>query len=111
LHSIKQRKFQVQYLLKWKGYPHSCNSWEPAEHLNNCSLLIREYEEEQVGLKSGKKGTQLDTIVGSFKNGTEIIFIMKWKDLNECTLMSSKIANYAYTQAVIKFYEDRISWD
>ena len=52
------------------------------------------------------KRVELDKIVGAFEDG-ELIFMLQWKGTNLWTLMSSKIANLAYTQAVIQFYEDR----
>ena len=30
---------QLKYLIKWKGYPHSQNTWEATQNLANCSLL------------------------------------------------------------------------
>lgn len=33
---------QVQYLLKWKGYSHDDNTWEPEEHLS--ADLISDFE-------------------------------------------------------------------
>ncbi|KAF1756133.1 hypothetical protein GCK72_012586 [Caenorhabditis remanei] len=33
----------VEYLIKWRGYPSSENTWEPATHLN-CKDLVEEYE-------------------------------------------------------------------
>ncbi|VDM44502.1 unnamed protein product [Toxocara canis] len=35
---------RVHYLVKWKGYPMSENTWEPPTNLVNCKELIREYE-------------------------------------------------------------------
>jgi hypothetical protein len=32
-----------RYLVKWKGYPHSENTWEPLKHLSNCRLLLQEF--------------------------------------------------------------------
>uniref|UniRef100_A0A914WZ15 Chromo domain-containing protein n=1 Tax=Plectus sambesii TaxID=2011161 RepID=A0A914WZ15_9BILA len=37
----------VRYLLKWKGYPSSANTWEPPQHLANCSSLIADFEQSQ----------------------------------------------------------------
>jgi hypothetical protein len=37
---------KLHYLIKWKGYPTSDNSWEPAENVQ-AKELIKEYKEEQ----------------------------------------------------------------
>jgi len=37
---IRKRLF---YLVKWKGYPVSENSWEPVSHLTNCKDLIVQF--------------------------------------------------------------------
>ncbi|CAG9805916.1 unnamed protein product [Chironomus riparius] len=95
-----------QYLLKWRDYP---NSWESVDNCSNCIDLIKEYEEERIQVKTGMKNVELDQIIGAFQN-RELIFILQWKGTSFCTLMSSKIANHAYTQAVIQFYEDRFIW-
>jgi hypothetical protein len=34
---------QLQYLLKWKGYPESDNTWEPASQVHSPEL-IKQYE-------------------------------------------------------------------
>jgi hypothetical protein len=33
-----------RYLVKWKGYPHSENTWEPRQNLRNCSSLLRQFQ-------------------------------------------------------------------
>ncbi|XP_070494353.1 chromobox protein homolog 3-like [Chironomus tepperi] len=103
------RNGKVEYFLKWKGYPDSENSWEPMENLN-CPELIQAFEEQHSKSETQKGSVNFEKIVGAFKDANDIIFVMKWKGTDECTLMSSKIANVAYTQQVIKFYEERISW-
>ncbi len=32
-HQCQGRRKQLQYLIKWKGYPESNNTWEPADHV------------------------------------------------------------------------------
>ena len=32
-----------RYLVKWKGYPHSENTWEPKEHLTNCQTALQRF--------------------------------------------------------------------
>lgn len=40
------------YLVKWKGYPESENTWEPTTHLQNCQQKLREYHQRS---KKGKR--------------------------------------------------------
>ena len=40
---LRKRLF---YLVKWKGYPISDNSWEPAYHLLNSKELIQEFHSQ-----------------------------------------------------------------
>ncbi|XP_019894582.2 heterochromatin protein 1-like [Musca domestica] len=42
----RRRNGRIEYLLKWKGYPETQNTWERKEHLN-CSALLRKFEKEQ----------------------------------------------------------------
>src|SRR5712672_1903346 len=38
-HRMFGRRRQVQYLIKWKGYPHSDNTWEPSENVHADELV------------------------------------------------------------------------
>ncbi|CAN1246218.1 Chromo domain-containing protein LHP1 [Linum grandiflorum] len=47
----RSRKGQIQYLIKWRGWPEAANTWEPKENLMSCSDVIEAFEER---LGSGK---------------------------------------------------------
>ena len=34
----------AEYLIKWRGYGHEHNSWEPVSHLDHCAELLQEFE-------------------------------------------------------------------
>lgn len=40
---VSEHLKQVQYLIKYKGYPHSENTWEPIENLS-CPEMIAAFE-------------------------------------------------------------------
>ncbi|XP_059312006.1 chromo domain protein LHP1 [Lycium ferocissimum] len=46
------RKGQVQYLIKWRGWPETENTWEPVKNLMSCSDVIDAFEESS---QSGKQ--------------------------------------------------------
>jgi transposase InsO family protein len=35
-----------EYLVKWKGYPNSENTWEPKNNLSNCKQLLRQFHKK-----------------------------------------------------------------
>ncbi len=45
-HRCHGKKRQLQYLVKWKGYPESDNTWEPIDHIQ-APRLVKEYEQRQ----------------------------------------------------------------
>ncbi|KAL9313526.1 hypothetical protein ACSQ67_018978 [Phaseolus vulgaris] len=44
------RKGQLQYLIKWRGWPETANTWEPLENLQSVPDLLHAFEDS---LKSG----------------------------------------------------------
>ncbi|KAI5402240.1 probable chromo domain-containing protein LHP1 [Lathyrus oleraceus] len=47
------RKGELQYLIKWRGWPETANTWEPLQNLQSVPDLIHAFEES---LKSGGAG-------------------------------------------------------
>lgn len=37
-------KAQLEYLIQWKGFGRSADTWEPMENLKSCQALVRKYE-------------------------------------------------------------------
>ncbi|XWS57939.1 hypothetical protein CRYUN_Cryun09bG0216000 [Craigia yunnanensis] len=49
------RKGQLQYLIKWRGWPETANTWEPLENLRSCSDVIVAFEESLCSGKHDRK--------------------------------------------------------
>ncbi|KAL5224237.1 hypothetical protein ABZP36_010876 [Zizania latifolia] len=49
------RKGQLQYLVKWRGWPESANTWEPLENLRACSDIIDAFEKRSRSPRSCRK--------------------------------------------------------
>ncbi|UJR33540.1 hypothetical protein I4U23_020982 [Adineta vaga] len=166
------KKGKVQYLLKWKGFSESENTWEPAENLECPELVaafLAEQKEKQPTATTSKpsetsngkrsrstssnnknsdddsnsnnnnnnnntntnnhtsktkrsrvefeetgygRGLEPDTLMGAtdIYDG-ELMFLVKWKGINKPELVPSRIVNKQSPQLVIKFYEDRLTWN
>lgn len=44
---IRSSHGKRQYLIKWKGYKDSDNTWEPIENLTHCQDMIKEFHREK----------------------------------------------------------------
>ncbi|CAH2980927.1 unnamed protein product [Chilo suppressalis] len=40
------RRKLYEYLLKWEGYPHEQNTWEPVENMETCKHLLEAFEKQ-----------------------------------------------------------------
>lgn len=45
------RKGKVQYLIKWRGWPETANTWEPVENLMTCFDVVDAFEESSLSRK------------------------------------------------------------
>lgn len=44
----KNKKGKMEYLVRWRGYGHEEDTWEPETHLSsNCAVFIQEYNRQQ----------------------------------------------------------------
>ena len=53
-HRYHGRNQQLQYLVKWKGYPNADNSWEPVDQVFALELVMRYHQKRP--LKTDKRG-------------------------------------------------------
>lgn len=51
----RTRKGVVQYLIKWRGWPESANTWEPVENLMACLDVIDAFDERSGKHRSKRK--------------------------------------------------------
>ena len=54
-HCLYSKKETLQYLLKWKGYPHADNTWEPAGQVH-APALVKSYHERRPLAQPHKRG-------------------------------------------------------
>lgn len=52
-----------------------------------------------------------EKIIAATKAQGEIMFLMKWKNLNKADVISSRIAKVACPQTLIAFFMERLTWD
>lgn len=63
------RKGQLQYLVKWRGWPESANTWEPLENLKACSDIVDAFNKRSRSPRScGKRKRKTPTTPTSDPN-------------------------------------------
>ena len=124
------RKGRIEYYLKWKGFPHEDNTWEPIKNLR-CREIIDEFErlrkEESERVQNEKKrklermmdqkrsfgfdkGLKAEKVLGVTQNKDILYLLIKWKGINGCELVPNYVANVKCPQKVIQFYEQNIKF-
>ena len=73
----KRMKDGYKYLIHWKGFPSSEDTWEPESALNNCQDLIKEYNNNLTQI-SQRKNINLSEV-----NKSEVIYAEKDPTTNQ----------------------------
>ncbi|KAJ8573501.1 hypothetical protein K7X08_010012 [Anisodus acutangulus] len=92
------RKGQVQYLIKWRGWPETANTWEPVKNLMSCSDVIDAFEE------SSQSGKQRSTRKRKRKSGVTQTQVKKKKQpQQQC---SPAAATYNVPAVMVRIIEE-----
>lgn len=63
--------------------------------------------ESNIAFMSGKEP---EVILGVTNAIGPLVFLMKWKGIDEANLIEAAVANKLYPQTVIEYYEKRFMW-
>jgi len=107
---------KVEYLLKWKGYEHTDNTWEYEDRLN-CKELIKEYEKDRekpvdIGDDSDDNEYIVEKIVDKRKgkNGAAE-YLVKWKGWSEKSNTWEPAKNIKCTDMIEAFEKDHLDME
>ncbi|XP_042540397.1 chromobox protein homolog 3-like [Dipodomys spectabilis] len=117
--SRRVRCGNIEYLLKWKGYSDTYNSWETEENLNCADLITAFINSDESGSPPSEfedrngfaRGLKPEEIIGVTDIFGELMFLMKWKNADEVELVLAKEATAKCPQLVIDFYQERLNWN
>ncbi|XP_039292838.1 chromobox protein homolog 3-like [Nilaparvata lugens] len=120
--SKKYEDEKVWFLLKWEGFPEEEATWEPEENLF-CKDLIEVFETERFeAVISGQtlddasvtgfdQGLEPEKIIEAALINGEIHYLIGWSGSPETDVVPAKLANLKCPQLVIKFHEERVTWE
>jgi hypothetical protein len=74
------RRRELQYKIKWKGWPIESASWEPIEALESCAELVENYELDQLAIAQQQhhsKAIQVDHMVNHISTVRDLLKLQK----------------------------------
>lgn len=67
---------QIEYCVKWKGFPTAQNTWEPESHLTGCAHLLENFKKQsgrQPQLRSAEQHVSEDSSSGDGDDGKQFV--------------------------------------
>ena len=123
-------EFMPYYLIKWRGFPDSDNSWEPLTNLSGCSSALRRFELKgyhkfidnpsdpsniyvnvKENLQDFDEPRVPEKVLGAYnlKETDQKFYLLKWKNRKEPSILTYEEARDQYPQFMIDFYESNIA--
>lgn len=90
--------FQIEFLIKWVGFSHSENSWEPLANLN-CNDILDQFEKENA-----------KRIICAQRDANGISYLVEEKRGNFAALVGSEKAKQLWPKLVLQFLLERLTW-
>ncbi|XP_076826827.1 chromobox protein homolog 3b isoform X2 [Brachyhypopomus gauderio] len=119
------RNFAVLNETERENDPGSESVIQPKEELTelDADTMVRHHQSELIERETSGPGDhdvkaggeqpstpEPDRIIGSTDRHGELMFLIKWKDVDDVALVSAREASSRWPQMVIGFYEEKLTW-